>query len=75
MSKQTTVKVTCDFCKAPIAEENYIDASVYGKDFHVTCVQDMNGFGMLCALELDDIQYAKSGDKVIYYYPNGEHRG
>ena len=75
MSKQTTVTVTCDFCKKLILDvENYIDASVYGKDFHNACVQNMNGFDMLIELELDDIKYGKSRDKVIYYNTDGTPR-
>ena len=75
MSKETTVTVTCDKCKKSIEEQNYIDAGTYGKDFHIACIKNMNGLEMLIALELDDIRYSYSLDKVIYYHEDGTHRG
>ena len=77
MSKQTTVTVTCDYCRKLILDnENYIDASNYGKDFHIACVtENMTAEEILIALELDNIRYGKgTQDKFIYYHADGSHR-
>ena len=75
MSKQTTVTVTCDLCEQEIDEnENYVNAQVYGADFHAKCLDKYSGINTIIALGLDDIKYDNTGDKVIYYTPDGTHR-
>ena len=67
MSQRTVT--TCDKCKEDIADkEDFVDAGVYGYQFHLGCLAPQN-VQMLIMLGLDEIKYAYgTGDteKLIY---------
>lgn len=62
MTTKTTISITCDYCKADIdAEKQYVNASTYGRDFHIECVEQMDGGQLITLLDLD-IKVMKEGD-------------
>lgn len=65
---QRTITV-CDKCKEEVGEkEDYVDAGVYGYQFHLGCLTPQN-VQMLKMLALDEIKYQYgTGDteKLIY---------
>jgi hypothetical protein len=54
MTTNTKVEITCDFCKKDIdLANNYVNAGVYGRDFHIGCVEEMSADTLIWMLDLD----------------------
>ena len=52
----TTTIITCDYCKRQITDHaTHIDAGVYGKDLHRSCILRMTAAELVIILNLDDI--------------------
>ena len=61
MSVKTTTIVTCDICDSAIGSlETRVFAGVYGRDFHIKCLQHVNG--SIIGLLVDDVRVGTSGE-------------
>lgn len=68
MTAVTTYIVTCDACGKRIQDGLYVDASVYGKHFHVPCYEAIKGPLVQRALYLDDIEIARIEDGLVVQF-------
>lgn len=58
--RETVTTIKCDLChKAIESDDVYIDAEVYGFDFHPDCVEACNG--TLIGFLVDDIKIGRVG--------------
>lgn len=65
MSKRTTI--LCDQCGNEINDlHDHVDASVYGSDFHYSCLEKISALRVLKILELDDITVGRESERLIY---------
>ena len=63
MAVETTVVMTCDYCKKEITKESfYLEAGSYGIQLHLGCVSTMNGEQFIVVLGLDDIKVMQRDD-------------
>lgn len=66
MAIEKTYKVTCDHCNQEIKDEVFIDASVYGKVAHITCLlKSMTVFSALKFIGIDDIYITNTETQAI----------
>jgi len=67
MTTKTITQRTCDICQQEIVDgARFVDASPYGRDFHVSCLEKVDG--TIIALLVDDvyIQSKYSRDRLIW---------
>ena len=53
----TTTIITCDYCERQITDRaTHVNAGVYGKDLHQSCILQMTAMELVIILNLDDIR-------------------